>query len=388
MTFRSSPLNSGDLILTPRSRDVIFSPAQMSFNSTVQSQSVTISSRKNGIHIVTYFISGRQAHTFDSPENDVILVDTAERSTDHSNFTLDGTAPIGCNNMELSHCSDTDVIMNVSSTSPWKRYGPIASSDGVIVLSTNTATFPLSLLGTSLPSGARSKITKNCNNDYDDVKIKKLMNDLVLARSFLKAVKPSLPKWLKLILKKEMFPSQFQTSDVEVELLSGEELQSKTFAKGQPISEKSSYLLLRSSKIIISIGNNDNAIKTYDHSHEIALAIELCSDSVILSWHKDYAEAIKNSTLFTSLAKHGWELLVFSVQVSNTLPIVTNLPKQRFWDGFVLIRSNIVMKGKLALVGELTKAFDNKSRCSLEFKGTMVIDVSEIDNVSRLTIYF
>ena len=374
------------MILTPSSRDVTFTPSSLLFNSTSSRQSLTVTSAKPGIYLIKYSISGANAAEFSPPENDVIFVDVMKNSTNQTtgNSTTNLVLPIGCHKMPLKKCPMGDDVM-VSSTAPWETTGDVTSSSGVIVVHTGKTNIPLSLLGTSLRSNSRSTNEKHCNANQS-YSVEQLIKNHVLTKSFLDALKDSFPKWLTLKLRREIDRNSFYISDINTQFLSGKELGQTLTGKGQPIADDSSFSLLHSSNINVTVESDDDIFKSRDEKSRISLAVDLCSETpktVILRVPDKYANLIQNSSVLNRLKQNGWELTISSLQISRTNSIQTPLVRERFWDGEGLISSNFHSKGNLALVAKVKKSFVGKNlSSSLEFYGTTIISVGDLDSVS------
>ncbi len=372
------------MVLTPSSRDVTFTPSFLLFNSTSSRQSLTVASDKPGVHIIKYSISGPNAAEFAPPGNDIIFVDVVKNSTNQTigNSSTNLVLPIGCHKLVLKKCPASDDVI-ISSTAPWETTGDVTSSSGIIVMHAGKTKVPLSLLGTSLPRKTRSPDEKQCeaNQNYS---VEQLTKNHVLTKSFLDAVKDSFPKWLTVKPRREINAKSFYFSDINTQFLSGKELRQTPAGNGQPIADNSSFSLLRSPNINLTVENDGDILKSRDEKSRISLAVNLCSEApkaVLLSVPD--ANAIQNSSVLKRLKQNGWELTIYSLQISKTNSIQTPFGKERFWDGEKLISSNFKMKGNLALLAKVKKSFTGKNISSnLDFDGTLVISVEDLDRVS------
>lgn len=378
------------MILTPSGRDVTFNPSYLLFNSASLRQSLTVASDKPGIHFIKYSISGPNVAEFTPPGNDVIFVDVIKNSTNQTtgNSTTNLELPIGCHELVLKKCGASDDVIISSSTASWETTGAVTSSSGIIVMHAGKTNIPLSLFGTSLPSKTRSPDEKQCeaNQSYS---VEQLTRNHVLTKSFLDALKDSFPKWLTVKVRRGISAKSFYFSDINTQFLSGKELRQTPTGKGQPIVDNSSFSLLHSPNINLTVGNDDDILKSRDEKSRISLAVDLCSETpktIIISVPDEYANLIQNSSVLKRLKQSGWELTIYSIQVSKTNSILTYFGEKRFWDGEKLISRNLWMKGNLALLAKVKKSFKGKTISSyLEFDGTMVISVGELDNVSTMS---
>lgn len=389
LMFRSSPLNSGYLVLTPSSRDITFFPSFLKFNSSSSLQSLKVVSKKPGVHFIKYTISGSNAAEFDPPENDVIFVDVIRNSTSETlgNSTTSLRLPVGCHEILMRNCSASSGITS-SSTASWETTGALTSSSGVVVVHAGEASIPLSFLGASLFSERRSPDEKSGQcNETQTYSIAKLIQNNVLVKSFLEALKSSFPKWLTAKVRRIILAKSLHPSDVSTQLLSGKKLRQTTTGQGQPIAEESLFSVLHSSKIDVTVENDTDYLRSRDERSQISLAVDLCggtSKTIILRFSNKYAALLQNSSALKRLKKNGWELTVSSIQISKANSIRTSFGEKSFWDGAKVIRRNSGVKGgSLALSGKLKKSFAGNGISSyLYFHGTMVISVPRVDSVS------
>jgi hypothetical protein len=339
-----------------------------------------VASAKPGIHFIKYSISGPKAAEFFPPGNDIIFVDVIKNSTNQTTEDI----PIGCYEFMLKKCPASDDV-RISSTVPWETTGDVTSSSGVIVMHTGKRNIPFSLLGTSLSRNSRPSDEKRCNVNQS-YSVEELAKNHVLTKSFLAAFEDSFPKWLTLKLRRKVNKNAFYISDVNTQFLSGKELRQTMTGKGQPIADNSSFSLLHSPNLNVTVENDGDILKSRDENSRISLAVDLCSQipkTIILRVPEKYANLLQNSSVLKRLKQNGWELTVSSLQISKTNSIQTPFARERFWDGEKLISSNFEMKGNLALVAKVKKSFAGKNLTSyLEFYGTTIISVGNLDTVS------
>ena len=374
------------MILTPSNRDVTFTPSFLVFNSTSSLQSLAITSNETGIKLIRYSISGPNAVEFAPPGNDIIFVDLITNSTNRkigNSTSMNLKLPIGCNEMVLKKCMASNDVIVSSSTTPWENTGLVTSSSGVIVVHAGKMDFPMSLLGASLPRKAQS-LDEKCHKIHNS-SVEQLARNQIFTKTFLDSLKDSFPKWLRVTLRREMRTKSVLLSDIRTQFLSGKELPHHT-GKGQPISDDSAFLLLQSSNINLTLENDRDIFKAPDGNTRTSLAVDLCSggspETVILRAPDKHENLIQNSSVFKRLKRDGWEMTVYSLQISKTNSIQTLFGRQRFWNGERLITGDFERKGNLALVAKLRKSFAGRNISSLlEFHGTMVIAVEDLDKV-------
>ena len=389
LEFRSSPLSSGSVVLTISSRGVKFTPSFLVFNSTSSRQSVTVSSDKPGVHLIKYSISGSKAIDFVPLKSDIVIVDVFKNSTSQTsgNHTTDVKLPIGCHELVLKKCPAGDDVIIASSTKSWETTGAVTSSSGVVVVHAGKSNFPLSLVGTSLLSTGRSMDKEQCQTGQN-YSVEELTKNHVLTKSFLDSLKVSFPNWLTAKLPSGMNAKNLEFSDTQTRYLTGKELRQTPTGRQQPIEDDSSFSLLHSHNINLTVGNDNDILQSRDKKSSVSLAVDLCSKSpktIILYLPHKYANALnQNSSVLKRLKESGWDLTIYSLQISKANSIKTPTVKERFWDGEKLISRNVTeIKRNLALLTKMKKSFTGRNlRSYLEFDGTMVILVDDLNSVS------
>ena len=388
LEFRSSPLSSGSVVLTISSRGVKFTPSFLIFNSTSSRQSVTVNSDKPGVHLIRYSISGSKSVDFIPLKSDIVIVDVFENSTNqtsgnHTTVKL----PIGCHELVLKKCPAGDDVIIASSTKSWETTGAVTSSSGVVVVHAGKSNFPLSLVGTSLLSTGRSMDKEQCQTGQN-YSVEELTKNHVLTKSFLDSLKVSFPNWLTAKLPSGMNAKNSEFSDTQTRYLSGKELRQTLTGRQQPIKDDSSFSLLHSHNINLTVGNDNDILQSRVKKSSVSLAVDLCSKSpktIILYLPHKYANVLnQNSTVLKRLKESGWDMTIYSLQISKANSIKTPTVKERFWDGEKLISRNVTgIKRNLALLTKMKKLFTGKNLKSyLEFDGTLVILVDDLNTVS------
>ena len=378
------------MVLALSSRDVTFTPSFLIFNSTSSHQSVSVVSDRPGIHVIKYSISGSKAVDFFPLKNDIIFIDVFKNATNQtaSNHTTTNIKlPIGCHELVLKKCPASEDVITLSSTAPWETIGRVTSSGGVVVVRAGKNNFPLSLIGTSVLSTERSADEKRCRTSQN-YSVEELTKNHVFTRSFLESLKVSFPSWLSANFPSGIDAKYLDFSNTRTRYLSGDELRQTPIGRRQPIEDESSFSLLHSHNINLTVENDVDILQSRDMKSPISLAVDLCSKSpkaVILYLPREYVNMInQNSSVLKRLRENGWEMTVYSLQVSKTNSIKTPDVKERFWDGEKLISRNVVgMNRNLALLTKVKKSFTGRNINSyLEFDGTMVISVDDLDSVS------
>ena len=302
------------------------------------------------------------------------------------NSTTNVALPKGCYEFVLKKCPASNRTIVSSSTAPWQTTGVVTSSSGVIVLHAGKTNLPLSLFGTSLPNSAESRKDKRCEAG-GNCSTEELAKHHILTKSFLKAIEDSFPQWLTANLRRETTAKSFHSSDVKTQFLSGLKLRKTPTGEGQPITDDSSFSLLQSSNINLTLENDEDILSSHHAMNSrVLLAVDLCSEkpkTIILRVPDECVSLIKNASVFRRLKRSGWEMTVYSLQISKTNSIQTPFRGERFWDGKKLVSGNVNMKGSLALLTKLKKAFTAGDLNSyLEFYGTAVIFVNDLNTVS------
>ena len=337
-----------------------------------------------------YLLSGLSAVNFEPPEKDTLFVEEAQNSTNkttgESSSLRHFTLPVGCHKLELGKCPrGSDVIVS-SSTSSWKARGLVTSTDGVVTLEVGKTVLPLSLLGASIKSKNSPSDEKGCEAFQSNYSSEELIKSNVLTRAFLEAFQSSLPSWLVVALPQRRKSKSFFKSDVRSSVFSDSELRRMDVGNGQPLIDKTTFSLLLSRNINLTVEGDTDILGSYRKS-PFAMAVDLCSPSpktVIVRPASTHVDEVKNISVFKRLMMNGWDLTMYSLQISRTRSI-EKLEKGLYWNGEDFMRIGSSAKGNLALVSSFKKSFRNQGivNCHVIFDGTMVIGVDNLDNVSN-----
>ena len=389
LQFQSSP-PSGYVKLMPKCSGIESNPRYLIFTTTSTRQFINITAKQPGLYFVKYLLSGLSAVNFEPHEKDILFVEEVQNSTNktsgESSSFRDFKLPVGCHKLELGKCPrGSDAIVS-SSTSSWKARGLMTSTDGVVTLEVGKTVLPLSMLGASIKSNNSPSGEKGCEAFQSNYSSEELIKSNVVTHAFLQAFQSSLPSWLVVALPRRRNLKSFFKSDVRTLLFSDSELRRMDAGNGQPLTDKTTFSLLLSRNINLTVEGDTDILGSY-HKSPFAMAVDLCSPSpktVIVRPASTHVDKVKNISVFKRLMMNGWDLAMYSLQISRTSSI-EKLEKGLYWNGEDFIRIDSSTKGNLGLVSSLKKYFRNQEivNCHAIFDGTMVIEVDNLDNVGN-----
>ena len=255
-----------------------------------------------------------------------------------------------------------------------------------MTLEVGKTVLPLSLLGASIKSNNSPSDKKGCEVFQSNYTSEELIKSNVLTHAFLEAFRSSLPSWLVVALPRRRHLQSFFKSDIRTLLFSDSELRRMDVGNGQPLIDKTTFSLLLSRNINLTVAGDTDILGSY-HNSPFAMAVDLCSPppkTVIVRPASTDVDEVKNISVFKRLMMNGWDLTMYSLQISRTRSI-EKLEKGLYWNGEDFMRIDSSTKGNLALVSSLKKSFGIKGivNCHVIFDGTMVIEVDNLDNVSN-----
>ena len=373
--FRASPPDNY-VIFTPRSVGVEFDPPYIVFqrNSTT-SQSLAMTAIYPGMSHVSYSLSGPSALGFQIPEPNVFFVESAKKAARNISAygTKELTFPSGCYKVELNRCPRSDITINAYSTSPWIMFGPTATTDGLVSLSSENVELPHSMTGSNFIPEKSSSSNLDCLVDSSTAYfIEEMIKRRVLAKSFLKVVRHSLPKWLDIKLRGNLSSRSMAETDLQAYYLSGKRLREERAITGQPFLEDTFFSLLLTPELDLIVHGDRVSFGLDDHTARFSVALELCGpppSSVILRPPPGGFNAMKQSAIMKQLRNKGWNLKIESLQVSN----IGKSPPKSVLTLFAKFSKDLVISSAV------------KSR--IDFGGTITINVTNLDNVRKLNSF-
>ena len=391
ITISSSP-PTDSVILHVTSPDLKFVPSTLIFNRyTSMNQSITVTVRETGYYFITYSISGPNAHEFSLPEEDVLFVQSHENSKDNSSIDeSEMSFPYGCHEKQVAVCPRLNISIVASSTSPFVSFGPLTSTQGVVALEIGNITkIPLSLRGLNFPHSSESPVPDSCNDNDDFYSTELLIKSRALVKTFTDIVADSLPTWMSITLSENNIVEKTQSSDLMTHFLTGIKLQEAAVGQGLPVIGDMFYSsLLATKNLNVTIEDDVDIFK----SNELSLAIELCrgspSNIILQPSFQKHVDVLKDVKILKDLRKYGWNLNFDSIQFSKTKTL--NRPeKPSFWDGQSFVNLGASPGGNFAAVSSIKKHFKNITFAdvTMEFDGTLIGDVKEINQVSLFTLF-
>ena len=373
--FRASQPDSY-IIFTPRSVGVEFDPPYIVFQrNSSTSQSLAMTAQYPGLNQVSYSLSGPSAAGFQTPEPNVFFVESAKKVAQKIPVysTMKLTFPSGCYNIELNRCPRSDVTITAHSTSPWIMFGPTATTDGLVGLSTDHVKLPHSMTGSNFIPEKSSSSNLDCViNSSMTYFTEEMIRRRVLAKSFLNVVRDSLPKWLDITLRSNLSSTSMAETDLQAYYLSGKGLREEGAISGQPFLEDTFFSLLLSSDLDLIVHGNRVSFGLDDHTARFSVALELCGPSpsnVILRPPPNGFNVMKRLLIMKQLRDNGWNFKIESLQIFN----VGKLSPKRDLILFTTFSKDLVISSAV------------KSR--LDFRGTIIINVTNLDNVRNLNIF-
>ena len=387
ITISCSP-PTNQITLHVKSCDLNFAPSTLVFNrDTSLYQSIQVTARETGYYLISYSISGPNAHEFSLPEEDVLFVKSHENSPDDlPNDELTSIFPYGCHKKQVGFCSGLNLTPIVaSSTSPFISFGPLTATEGLVALQVGNITkVPLSLRGLNLQHTSEESLPDSCNyNDVDPYFTESLIQSRALVKTFTDIVDDSLPTWMNITLSENNIVQKTQSSDLMTHLLTGIQLQESGVGDGLPLVDDMTYSLLATKHLNVTILNDVDVFQ----SNQLFLALELCRESppnIILQPHLQGQKGVlKDIQILKNLRKYGWNFNFDSFQFSKT-NTVKMLEKRRFWDGQSFVNLRPSPGANFAAVTLLTKHFKNLTFAdiTMEFDGTLIGNVKDINKVT------
>ena len=363
LEFRASPPDEY-FILTPSSRFIKFNPPTLLFKKHVSTpQSLTMTARLPGPQFVRFNLRGPSAAAYKGLEPILFFVQSKRNAISNNGRKL--TFPPGRCKLELDKCPGSDLTISAYSTSPWITGG---ITRGQISLRSGNIELPHSIMGGNLASKKRTSSNPSCAaSPYSPTE---LARRKVLAKSFLNAVRHSLPKWLEVKLH-DNFPLNFTLeSDLKTYYLSGKHLVEKAPMKGLPLSKDTFFSLLLSPDLDVVVHGDRVSFKTNDRSTHFAVALDLCSSSpndVILRPSPGTTDVLNQLSLMKQLQDKGWQFKMESLQISKKL------------FGKTATNRTLIM---YATFSKELNASANSVKSRVDFEGTIFINVNNLDNVS------
>jgi hypothetical protein len=366
------------VIFTPRSRSdgVEFDPIHIVFQRNSTSQSLRITAKYPGLNHVVYSLSGPSAREFQTPEPSVFFVESAEKSP--QNFlvydTMEITFPSGCYNIELNRCPRSDVTITARSTSPWNIFGRTATTDGLVSLRTDHVELPHSMTGSNfIPEKSSSPnigcVVKSSTRYFTAEMIRRR----VLSKFFLNVVRSSLPKWLDIKLRGNLSSNTMAETDLQAYYLSGKSLRDEAGITGQSFLEDTFFSLLRSSDIDLIVHEDRVSFGLGDRTARFSVALELCGpppSNVILQPPQNGFNVMNQLSIMKQLRDNGWNFNIRSLQFSNV--------------GKSTSKSSMTLLTTFSKKMVISSAVESR----LDFGGTMMINVKNMDNVRSPNIFY
>ena len=367
LEFRASPPDEY-FILTPSSRFIQFNPPSLLFKKHISApQSLTMTARRPGPQFIRFNLGGPSAATYKSLEPILFFVQSRRIAINNNGTEL--TFPSGRCKLELDKCSGSNLTISAYSTSAWITGG---ITRGQISLRSGNIELPYSIMGGNLASKKRTNSNPSCamTSRYSPTE---LARRKVLAKSFLNAVRHSLPKWLEVKLHDNFPLSSTLETDLQASYLSGKRLVEKVPLKGLPLAKDTFFSLLLSPDLDVVVHGDRVSFKTNDRSTRFAVALDLCSSSpsdVILRPSPGTTDMLNQLSVMKQLQDKGWRFKIESLQLSKKL------------FGKKATNRTLIMYATLSKQLN-TSANDVKSH--VDFKGTIFVNV---DNLNKVNIFF
>ena len=383
LTFQASPpIDSITLTLTGRGLE--FNPSQLVFqNGGSRNQYLKITVREPGLYFIQYSLSGPSASEFQSPQQDGIFA----RSKFSTTETPAGRQlPSGCHKQPLDKCPHMNDIIFATSTSPWVTYGPLTMTKGMVNLEVGPTNVPLSLVGTNILKPTLGFAPeRQCSKKEVSFSSEQFIKSYTVIKSFLNVVNESFPKWLTVTLRDKSSPVKVPISEFKTRYLAGKYLQDSDVGEWQPINDESFYSVLSSQNLNLTIDNNLDLLGSRDQKLPLSLAIDLCNPgpkNVIVRPSQEDMDLVNDNSVVKNLKKNGWNVKFYSVQISKK-KLIKKLLKGLFWNSKRVFEVGSSEIGNLGIVLSFTKSFKSTTLVSsgIEFEGTIVADLNNIDNV-------
>ena len=394
LSFQASP-PSKSITLTLIGRGLEFDLVQLVFqNGGSRNQYLKITAQEPGLYFIRYSLSGLSASEFQLPQEDILFVRSKHSTTETpENQPWSNKFPSGCHKQPLDKCPHTNDVIFATSTSPWLTFGPTATTKGVVNVEIGATNVPLSLVGTNLLKPTQvSAPEQQCGEKEISYSFEQIMKSRMFIRSFLSAVNESFPKWLTVTLRNNSLLGKVRLSEFKARYLAGKYLQDyHDIGQGQPINDESFYSLLSSQNLNLTIDDNLDVLRSRGRNVPLSLAIDLCSPApknLIIRPSLEDMDLANDNSVVKSLRENGWNINFYSLQFSKK-KLIKKFHKNRFWNGKLFFEASLSTSGNLGIVSSFTKSFKSTNLVSshMEFEGTIVADLSNIDNV-RSQAYF
>ena len=363
LEFRASPPDEY-FILTPSSRFIKFSPPTLFFEKHSSApQSLTMAAPRAGLQSVQFKLGGPGAAAYESLEPILFFVQSKENTMNSNGKKL--TFPSGRCKLELDKCPGLDLTISAYSTSPWITGG---ITRGQVSLRNGNIELPHSIMGGNLAPKKRTSSNPSCaTSPYSPTE---LARRKVLAKSFLNAVRHSLPKWLKVKLHDNFPLNSTLKTDLQAYYLSGKRLVEKAPMKGLPLFKDTFFSLLLSPDLDVVVHGDHVSFKTNDRSTRFAVALDLCSSSpndVILRPSPGTTDVLDHLSVMKQLQDKGWKFKIESLQLSKKL------------FGKTATNRTLIM---YAAFSKQLNASANNVKSRVDFAGTIFVNVDHLNSVS------
>ncbi|XP_028401099.1 uncharacterized protein LOC114524169 [Dendronephthya gigantea] len=348
---------TNQVILHLINRNLDFTPSVLVFHSNSSlNQSVTVKAKKEGLYFIKYSLSGPSAGEYSLPEEDTLFVSSPKNSTD--TFQMGNNIfpfPAGCHKKQIGVVHGSKLPIVVSSTSSFVSFGPLSVTEGIVsIYVSNSSKLPLSLVGLNLPNTSIISDATTCvDNDVVLYSIGSLLRSRVLAKSFIDAIKNSLPSWIKITLSEANSVKTMYSSEKKTYFLNGKNMRTASIGKGLPVVDESFYSMLSTNNLNITVENNTDIFK----SNPIALAVEL------------------DGKLPSNISKNN---------------SIERPKKNGFWDGDKFFNVKSSSDGTFAAVTSLEKHFKNTTFAAdlrMQFDGTIITHVENINKILDSPLY-
>ncbi|XP_028408894.1 uncharacterized protein LOC114531490, partial [Dendronephthya gigantea] len=364
--FRVSPPDN-EILFTPQSSGVEFNPPYLLFKrNSATSQSVAITSRRPGLHLVRYHLSGSSSASFQIPQQNALTVQASSNSGSDSSAYDNITFPTGCYKLERHQCPRSEVRITALSTKPWGRiFGILATTKGLVSLSNGVIEVPFSTTGDKFRLRNPSSVNNNCGSSpAKKYSLVEMIKRRVLTKSFLNVVRDSFPKWLDLKLRRKLPFRSIVEDDLKTHYLSGKRLVKKVQLTGQPLTDDSLFSLLISPDLDLMVDGDHVSLGFPDREASFSVALELCGTppyNVVLKPSTNLVDVINQLSVFKQMQANGWSFKIFSMQIS---------------------KSSSTKRG-LTLVTKFSKDFEvsNSIKSRVDFKGTLILNVHDLENI-------
>ena len=363
LEFRASPPDEY-FILTPSSQFIQFNPPTLLFKKHVSApQSLTMTARRPGPQFVRFNLHGQSAAAYESLEPILLFVQLKRNAANNNGIKL--TFPSGRCKLELDKCPGSDLTISAYSTSPWSTGG---ITRGQISLRNGNIELPYSIMGGNLASKKRTSSDPSCAaSPYSPIE---LARRKVLAKSFLNAVRHSLPKWLEVKLHDNFPLNSTLGTDLQAYYLPGNRLVEKAPMKGLPFSKDTFFSLLLSPDLDVVVHGDRVSFKANDRSTRFAVALDLCSSSpngIILRPSPGTTYVLDQLSVMKQLQDKGWQVKIESLQISK-----------KFFGKTATNRTLIMY----ATFSKELNASANDVKSRVDFEGTVFVNVDNLNSVS------